>query len=66
MTPSQLQQALGPETVEDLSRQAEMPKDDLLSHLSRVLPDIIDKLTPRGQLPPAKDLVAMPEDNPQR
>ena len=56
VTPSQLQQALGPDAVADLSRRAEMPEDDLLSHLSRVLPDIIDKLTPKGQLPPARDL----------
>ncbi len=56
MTPGQLHQALGPETVEDLSRSAGMPQDDLLSHLSRLLPDIIDKLTPKGQLPPARDL----------
>jgi uncharacterized protein YidB (DUF937 family) len=42
--------------VEDLSRTAGMPQDDLLSHLSRVLPDIIDRLTPKGQLPAAKDL----------
>ena len=56
INPDQLHQALGPETVEDLSRTAGMPQDDLLSHLSRLLPDIIDKLTPKGQLPPARDL----------
>jgi uncharacterized protein YidB (DUF937 family) len=56
ISPGQLHQALGPETVEDLSRTAGMPQDDLLSHLSRLLPDIIDKLTPKGQLPPARDL----------
>ena len=66
VTPSQLQQALGSDTVDELSRQAEMPKEDLLSDLSRILPDIIDKLTPRGQLPPATDLVAMPGEEPQR
>ena len=66
VTPSQLHQALGPDTVADLSRRAEMPEDDLLSNLSRVLPDIIDKLTPRGQLPPAKDLVALPEADGRR
>ena len=50
ISPGQLHQALGPETVEDLSRTAGMPQDDLLSHLSRMLPDIIDKLTPKGTL----------------
>ena len=62
ITPAQLHQALGPETVDDLSRQAGMPKTDLLSDLSRLLPDIIDKLTPRGRLPPPTDLVALPDE----
>ena len=66
VTPSQLQQALGPDAVADLSRRAEMPEEDLLSHLSRVLPDIIDKLSPNGQLPPAKELVALPEERAQQ
>jgi uncharacterized protein YidB (DUF937 family) len=35
--------------VEDLSRTAGMPQDDLLSHLSRLLPDIIDRLTPNAE-----------------
>lgn len=66
VTPSQLQQALGPDAVADLSRRAEMPEEDFLSHLSRVLPEIIDKLSPNGQLPPAKELVALPEERAQQ
>ena len=56
ISPGQLHQALGPETVKDLSQSAGMPQDDLLTHLSRLLPDVIDRLTPKGQLPPARDL----------
>ena len=56
ISPRQLHQALGPETVEDLSRNAGIPQDDLLSQLSRLLPDIIDKLTPEGKLPRPEDL----------
>ena len=56
ISPGQLHQALGPETVEDLSRSAGIPQDDLLSQLSRLLPDIIDKLTPEGKLPRPEDL----------
>ena len=62
ITPTQLQQALGPETVDDLARQSEMPRDDLLSQLSRLLPEIVDKLTPQGKLPPARDLVVEPDE----
>jgi len=62
ITPTQLQQALGPEAVDDLARQTEMPRDDLLSQLSRLLPEIVDKLTPQGKLPPDRELVAEPEE----
>jgi uncharacterized protein YidB (DUF937 family) len=62
ISPTQLQQALGPKAVDDLARQTEMPRDDLLSQLSRLLPEIVDKLTPQGKLPPDRDLVAEPEE----
>jgi uncharacterized protein YidB (DUF937 family) len=62
ISPTQLQRALGPEAVDDLARQTEMPRDDLLSQLSRLLPEIVDKLTPQGKLPPDRDLVAEPEE----
>jgi len=56
ISPAQLRQALGQKTVNDLSRQAEAPQDDLLSQLSKYLPGVIDKLTPNGQLPRDADL----------
>ena len=66
VTPFQLHEVLGPETLNDLSRQTGMPRDDLLSQLSRLLPEVIDKLTPKGQLPPERDLVAGPDEPTQR
>jgi hypothetical protein len=60
IAPSQLHDALGAETVEDLSRQTGMPRDDLLSELSRLLPGVVDKLTPNGQLPAEQDLLPGP------
>ena len=60
ISPSQLHQALGPDAVEDLSRESGMPKEDLLSQLSRLLPDVVDKLTPQGKLPPSDDLLPGP------
>ena len=61
ISPNQLQQALGPETVEGLSRETGMPRDDLLSQLSRLLPEVIDKLTPNGKLPRDEDLLPGPD-----
>jgi uncharacterized protein YidB (DUF937 family) len=60
ITPNQLQQALGPETVDGLERETGLPRDDLLSQLSRVLPEVIDKLSPTGRLPRDEDLLPGP------
>ena len=51
IAPDQLHQALGPDAVNNLSRLTGMPQDQLLSELSRVLPGVVDKLTPHGRVP---------------
>jgi uncharacterized protein YidB (DUF937 family) len=51
VSPTQLRQVLGNETVNNLSRQAGTPQEDLLSQLSKYLPGVIDRLTPNGQVP---------------
>ena len=64
ITPNQLHQALGPETIDGLEKKTGLPRDDLLSQLSRLLPDVVDKLTPQGQMPAKEDLLPGPhEDN---
>ena len=60
ISPTQLRQAIGQDTVNDLSRQTGAPQDDLLSQLSKYLPGVIDKLTPDGQLPNQSDLLPGP------
>ena len=51
IAPDQLHQALGPDAVNNLSRLTGMSQDQLLSELSRVLPGVVDKLTPNGRMP---------------
>jgi uncharacterized protein YidB (DUF937 family) len=51
ISPTELHEALGPDTVDHLSQQTGMPQQDLLSELSNLLPDAVDKLTPHGRLP---------------
>ena len=63
IAPNQLHEALGAETVNDLSRETGMPQGDLLTQLSRLLPGVVDKITPDGRLPDEKDLLPGPEDN---
>src|SRR3954466_1909413 len=51
VTPSQLEQAIGPEVLDTLSRQTGLSRQELLARLSRELPDAVDKYTPQGRLP---------------
>jgi uncharacterized protein YidB (DUF937 family) len=49
--PPQLEQAIGPDVLETLSKQTGLSREELLARLSRELPDAVDKYTPQGQLP---------------
>jgi len=51
VSPDQLGQVLGGDTLGQLSRQLGMNQGDLLGQLSQVLPQVVDKLTPQGQIP---------------
>jgi uncharacterized protein YidB (DUF937 family) len=46
-----LEHALGGDTLDALSRQTGMDRNDLLEGLSQHLPELVDRLTPQGQLP---------------
>ena len=49
--PDKLEAALGSDTLESLTKQTGMGRDDLLEGLSQYLPGVIDHLTPNGRLP---------------
>lgn len=66
ISPDELQRALGPDAVTQLSRQTGMPQADLLSELSEVLPDTVDRLTPNGELPDEQDLASDRLPGPER
>ena len=51
VSPDQLGQVLGGEAIGNLSRQLGMNQGDLLGQLSQMLPQVVDKLTPQGQIP---------------
>jgi len=51
LTPPQLEQAIGPDVLETLSKQTGLSREELLARLSRELPDAVDKYTPQGRLP---------------
>ena len=49
--PSDLESALGKDTLDALAKQTGMNREDLLAHLSQNLPELVDRLTPNGRLP---------------
>lgn len=57
VSPSQIQQALGPK-VQELAQQHGMSADSVSQALSQLLPGLVDHLTPNGQLPQGGDALA--------
>lgn len=51
ITPEQLQNVLGADTVKGLASKSGMDSNALLGQLSNLLPQAIDKLTPGGKIP---------------
>jgi len=53
---SELEQAIGPEVLETLSRQTGLPREEIVSRLATNLPQAVDKYTPEGHIPTQLDL----------
>ena len=51
IAPAHLEQAIGPDVLATLSKQTGLSREELVSRLSRELPDAVDKYTPEGHLP---------------
>ncbi|WP_447122167.1 YidB family protein [Glaciimonas sp. GG7] len=47
----QVQQALGGGQLEQLAQASGLSKEETAGHLSEILPELINKLTPNGQIP---------------
>jgi len=52
----QIMQTLGTDRIQQIAQKVGISKEELSQHLSELLPQIIDKLTPNGQLPNASVL----------
>ena len=52
LSPNQIEKALGRENVQQLADKAGMSLDSAGPALATLLPFLIDKVTPNGQLPP--------------
>ena len=51
ISPDQLQQIFGSSTISDLASQLGMPEDQAGSTMAQLLPEVINHLTPQGQVP---------------
>ena len=53
VSPTELEQAIGPDVLQDLIAKTGLPREELLKRLSQELPQAVDKYTPEGRLPSA-------------
>ena len=53
VSPEDVQRALGPELLQQLSQKSGVPVQDLSRKLAEVLPQAVDKMTPNGTIPSA-------------
>jgi uncharacterized protein YidB (DUF937 family) len=51
IAPPDLEQAIGPDMLATLSHQTGLSREELLSRLSKNLPQAVDQYTPEGRLP---------------
>jgi uncharacterized protein YidB (DUF937 family) len=59
IAPQSLESAIGADTLDALSNQTGMKRDDLLSGLSQMLPGVVDHLTPDGHVPTQEEAARM-------
>jgi uncharacterized protein YidB (DUF937 family) len=59
IAPKDLASALGGDTIDALTKQTGMSRDELLAGLSQQLPDLVDQLTPHGRLPTEQEAAKM-------
>ena len=52
VSPQDLQKALGPDLLQQLSAKSGLSVQELAQRLAQVLPEAVDKMTPNGTLPP--------------
>ena len=58
VSPDQVNQALGPDQVKQVAQQAGVSHEEASSGIASLLPQIVDKLTPNGQVPQQGDLMS--------
>ena len=52
LQPNDVEAAIDEETLRSLSEQTGLTKEELITRITRVLPEAVDQMTPNGELPP--------------
>jgi uncharacterized protein YidB (DUF937 family) len=52
VSPQDMQKALGPDLLQQLSAKSGLSVQELAQRLAQVLPEAVDKMTPNGTIPP--------------
>ena len=55
ISPDMLSQIFGRSQMDDISRELGLPHDQAASSVAQVLPDVVDRMTPAGSIPPDSD-----------
>jgi uncharacterized protein YidB (DUF937 family) len=55
----QVSEALGRDVVDDLSRRTGLSRDEVVAELARMLPNVVDRLTPDGRLPTQREMAQL-------
>jgi uncharacterized protein YidB (DUF937 family) len=62
ISPDAMTQIFGREGLEEISRQAGISQEDASRGLSELLPEVVDRMTPDGQVPDADALASSVDD----
>jgi uncharacterized protein YidB (DUF937 family) len=64
--PKDVETAIDEDTLTSLSMQTGLTRDELIARITKDLPEVVDKLTPRGELPAATDDTTLLDQVPPR
>ncbi len=59
VAPDQVSVALGGDVVDQLAKRTGLSRDQVVAELARMLPNVVDKLTPDGRLPTRQEIMRL-------
>jgi uncharacterized protein YidB (DUF937 family) len=59
VAPDQVSVALGGDVVDQLAQRTGLSRDQVVTELARMLPNVVDKLTPDGRLPTQQEIMRL-------